>query len=99
VIPLPLAVLLQLKDISTDNPLLQYGLAGIVILLLASYIYTKDKSHKEERAEWRKDTAALVERHEIAVKNLVDKFDHTLNDLSKLMVRVETKLDDSKGRL
>lgn len=67
-----------------------------MIALLAAYIYLKDKTHKEERSEWRKEAVALSEKHTSAIQNVVDKFDHTLTEYSKLMGRVEAKLDSRK---
>lgn len=33
----------------------QFGLAGLVIMALFLYLIAKDKSHKDERSEWRSD--------------------------------------------
>lgn len=93
-IAIPLSVLLQAKEaFDLYSSFLQYGLGGCMIVLLSIYIYAKDRSHKEERSEWRKDTLALTEKHTLAIQNVVDKFDDTLKEYSKLMGRVEARLD------
>jgi hypothetical protein len=92
---IPSPVLLQ-ANIEALAPLQQYGLPGLFILSLICYIYFKDKTHKEERKEWKDDTKALNEKHEIAMKGIVDDFKVTMHDIYKLMVRVETKLEDRR---
>lgn len=36
------------------NDLAQYGILGIIVIALATYVLMIEKRHKEERDEWRK---------------------------------------------
>jgi hypothetical protein len=89
--------LLQVRE-STElfSVFQQYGLAGVVIAIFAAYIYFKDKAHKEERDEWRHDNAMLAAKHDATIAKIVEDFKGTLHDISKLMVRIETKMDDRR---
>lgn len=56
------------------SPWAQFGLAGLVIGALFLYVWQKDKSHTDERTEYRKDIKEIAEKHDTVATNMTERF-------------------------
>lgn len=80
-----------------NDVLLQYGLAGVVIFGLATYILLMDKRYREERAVMRKDHAEERERWMKAFEKMFegaekiqDKTNESLTEVGNILIGLKT---------
>lgn len=75
-----------------NEVLLQYGVLGVVVIGLASYILKIEARHKKERDEWREQDSKQLDR----VNQMNDTNNQVLREHTNILQGLKTLLENRK---
>lgn len=71
--------------------LLNYGVLGVAVIALGTFISKLMKSHKEERKEWRDAMVEETKGNRESQKNLSDSLNNNTIVMEKIKTLIESK--------
>lgn len=76
-----------------ENIFLQYGILGVIAVVLTGYIMKIEKRHRSERSEWKKDMLIQHKEHIEERKEERKETNQVIRDNTNILAGLKTLLE------